>query len=76
MGSQSRESPNFGNFGTPIWESRDKMPFGCGPHGGAYYKVYYKGEGGGFPQVRVVVSLVSSNLPMARISTKNAPIMH
>jgi hypothetical protein len=31
MGPQSRESPNFGNFGTPIWESRDKMPFGCGP---------------------------------------------
>jgi hypothetical protein len=25
------------------------------------HKVYYKGEGGGFPQVRVVVSLVSSS---------------
>jgi hypothetical protein len=25
----------FGSFKTPIWESRDKMPFGCGPHGGA-----------------------------------------
>jgi len=31
MGPQSRKSPNFGNFGTPILESRDKMPFGCGP---------------------------------------------
>jgi hypothetical protein len=20
------------DFGTPIWESQDKMPFGCGPH--------------------------------------------
>jgi len=29
MGAQSCRSPNFGNFGTPKWESRDKMPFGC-----------------------------------------------
>ncbi len=35
MGPQSRKSPNFGNFGTPIWESRDKMSFRCGPHGEA-----------------------------------------
>ncbi len=34
----------------------------------ARHKVYYKGEGGGFPQVRAVVSLVSPNLPMARLS--------
>jgi hypothetical protein len=33
--------------------------------------IYYKGEGGGFPQIRTVVNLVSSNLPMARSSTKN-----
>jgi hypothetical protein len=39
-------------------------------------KVYYKGEGGGFPQVRVMVSLVSPRLPMARFSTKSAPTMH
>jgi hypothetical protein len=32
MDPQSCESPNFGNFGTPTWEFRDKMPFGCGPH--------------------------------------------
>jgi hypothetical protein len=32
---QSRGNPNFGNFGTPIWESQDKMPFGCGPCGEA-----------------------------------------
>ncbi len=38
--------------------------------------VYYKGEGGGFPQVRVVVSLVSPNLPVARPSTKSALTMH
>ncbi len=38
--------------------------------------VYYKGEGGGFPQVWAVVSLVSPSLPMARLNTKSAPTMH
>ncbi len=38
--------------------------------------VYYKGEGGEFPQVRAVVSLVSPSLPMARPSTKSASTMH
>ncbi len=40
------------------------------------HKVYYKGEGGGFPQVRVVVSLMSPSLPMAHPSTKSVPTMH
>ncbi len=31
------------------------------------------GEGGGFPQVRVVVSLVSLKSPVARRSTKGVP---
>jgi hypothetical protein len=29
MGPQSCKSFDFGNFKTPTWESRDKMPFGC-----------------------------------------------
>ncbi len=29
MDPQSCGSPNFGNFGTPTLESRDKMLFGC-----------------------------------------------
>jgi hypothetical protein len=33
-------------------------------------RVYYMGEGGGFPQVRAVVSLVSPRLPMALPSIK------
>jgi hypothetical protein len=33
MGPQSRGSSNLSNFRTPIWESRDKNPFGCGPCG-------------------------------------------
>jgi hypothetical protein len=40
------------------------------------HKVYYKGEGGGFPQFRAVVSLVSLNLLVARPSTKSAQTMH
>jgi hypothetical protein len=37
------------------------------------HKEYYVGEGGGFPQVRVVVSLVSPKLPMACPIAKGAP---
>ncbi len=59
---------------TPIWESWDKMSFGCEPRG--KHKVYYKGEGGGFPQVRAVVSLVSPSLPVACLNTKSASTMH
>ncbi len=40
------------------------------------HKVYYKGEGGGFPQVQAVVSLVSPSLPMVCPNTKSAPTMH
>ncbi len=40
------------------------------------HRVYYKKEGGGFPQVRAKVSLVSSSLPVARLSTKSAQTMH
>jgi len=58
MGSQSHKNPSCENFGTLKWESWDKMSFGCWLHGEAQ-SIYYKGEGGGFPQVQVVVSLVS-----------------
>jgi len=34
---------------------------------------YYMGEGGGFPRVRAVVSLVSPELLVACPSTKDAP---
>jgi hypothetical protein len=40
------------------------------------HRVYYKGEGGGFPQVWAVMSLVSPNLPVIRSSTKSVQIMH
>jgi hypothetical protein len=37
---------------------------------------YYKREGGGFPQVRAMVSLVSLRLPVVRPNTKSAQTMH
>jgi len=40
------------------------------------HKVYYKGEGGGFPQVRAVVSLVSPNCLVVRSNTKSVSTMH
>jgi len=30
MSSQSPESPTWDSFGTPPWESREKVSFGCG----------------------------------------------
>jgi hypothetical protein len=36
----------------------------------AKHRVYYKGEGGGFPQVQVVLNLVSLCLFVARLCTK------
>jgi hypothetical protein len=40
------------------------------------HKAYYKGEGGGFPQVRAMVSLVSPSLPVVRPNTKSVQTMH
>jgi len=42
----------------------------------ANHRKYFNGEGGGFPQVRVVVSLVSLCMPMVRPCTRSAPTMH
>jgi hypothetical protein len=40
------------------------------------HRIYCKGEGGGFPQVRAVVSLVNLSLPMVFPNTKSASTMH
>jgi hypothetical protein len=42
----------------------------------ARHKVYYKGEGGDFPQVWGVVNLVSLSSPVVSLSTKSVPTMH
>jgi len=64
----------MGILGFPFGSPGTKWHLGAGHV--ANHKVYYKGEGGGFPQVWAVVSFVSSNLHVARPSTKNVPIMH
>jgi hypothetical protein len=38
-------------------------------------RVYYMGEGGGFPRIQAVVSFVSLKLLVARLSTKGAPTL-
>jgi hypothetical protein len=43
MMAQSHGSPNRDNFGTALWESRDKEPLGCG-HGGATQRILYGGR--------------------------------
>jgi hypothetical protein len=50
------------------------MSFGCWSR--ANHRIYYKGEVGGFPQVKVVVSLVNLNLPMVCPNTKSVLAMH
>jgi hypothetical protein len=68
------------------------MPFRCGPRGLPFgspetkchldvglmerHIIYYKGEGGGFPQVWTVVNLVSLSLSVVRPNTKSVPIVH
>jgi hypothetical protein len=42
----------------------------------AKHREYYKGEGGAFPQVWAVLSLVGLCLPVAHPCTKSVLIMH
>jgi hypothetical protein len=74
MNAQSLRSPNRDSFGTPLWESHFESP-GEKCHSDAStmerHREYYMGEGGGFPQVRAVVSQVSPRLPVACPNTKS-----
>jgi hypothetical protein len=67
MGFQSYESPNSGTLET-------KWHLGVAPV--ARHREYYKGEGGGFPQVWAMVSLVSSCMLVICPCTKSAQTMH
>jgi hypothetical protein len=74
MGLQSRESPNFENFETAFGSPRTKCHLDMSLM--KRHIIYYKGEGGDFPQVWAVVSIVSPNLPVARPRTKSVQTMH
>jgi hypothetical protein len=75
MSYQSLRSSNRDSFGTvsglPLGSPRTTSHLDVAPM--EWCKVYYMGEGGGFPRVRAVVSQVSPELPVACPSTKSAP---
>jgi hypothetical protein len=61
-------------LGLSTWEIGIKWHLNVGPV--AMHKEYYKVEGDRFPQVRTMMNLVSSCLPMVRPCTKSALTMH
>ncbi len=66
--------PTLGISGLPLGSPGTKCHLGVGPK--VRHKVYHKGEGGDFPQIRAVVSLVSPSSPEARPNTKSVTDVH
>jgi hypothetical protein len=66
--------PTLGISGLPFGSPETKCHLDVGLM--ERHKVYYKGEVDGFPQVWVVMSLVSLSLPVVRPNTKSAQTMH
>jgi hypothetical protein len=60
--------PTLGISRLPLETFETKWHLNVGPV--TRHKVYYKGEGGGFPQVQAILNLVSLWLPVARPCTK------
>jgi hypothetical protein len=60
--------PTLAILGLPFGSLRTKSHLDVGPV--ERHKVYYKGEGGGFPQVRAVASLMSLNCPWFVLTPK------
>jgi hypothetical protein len=75
MSYQSPESPNWDSFKTvsrlPRGSPETKSHLDVAPV--EWRRIYYMGEGDGFPRVRAVVNQVGPKLPMACPSTKGAP---
>jgi hypothetical protein len=42
----------------------------------ANQKEYYKGKGGGFFQIQVVMNFMNMCMPVVRLYIENAPTMH
>ncbi len=61
-------------LGLPFGSFETKWHLGVGLV--AKHKEYYKGEGGGFPQVPAVASLMSPCLPVVHPCTKNVLVTH
>ncbi len=62
-------TPKVAGVSLPTGSPETKCHLGVGPV--AMHKVYYKGEGGGFPLVWALVNSVSPCLPMVRPCTKS-----
>jgi hypothetical protein len=73
-GPKVAEVPTLGILGLPFGSFGTKCHLDVGLV--KRHKVYYKGGGGGFPQVRAVVSLVSPSSPVVRPTTKSVQTMH
>ncbi len=74
MGPKVVTVPPLGISRLPLGSPRTKCHLGVSPV--ARHKVYFKGEGGGFHQVRAMVNLVNPSLPVACLSTKSILTMH
>jgi hypothetical protein len=71
---QSCGSPNLGSFKTPplgVLGQKCHLDVGAAKRRGEYHM----GEGGGFPQVRAMVSLVSLRYPVACFSIKGDALL-
>jgi len=68
MGPKLAGIPILGILRIPLGRSETKCNLDASHV--ARHKVYYKGEGGGFPQVRAVVSLVSPSCPWLILAPK------
>ncbi len=64
----------LGILGLPLRSPGRKCHLGAGPM--ARHRIYYKEEGGGFPQIQAVMSSMSLSLLMVRPSIKSAQSMH
>jgi hypothetical protein len=66
----TQEITTFQNVGSPMTKCHLDVAFVVN------HREYYKGLGGGFPQIQIVVSLVIPYMLVACPCIKNVPTMH
>jgi hypothetical protein len=71
MDAQSPRSPNRDRFGTPLWESQEKVPFGCNLRGRTQSILY--GGRWWLPPSPGRAESSESKLPVACPNTKGVP---
>jgi hypothetical protein len=68
MVHQIAKVPTLAILGLPLGSPGTKSHLDVGPVGS--HRIYYKGEGGGFPQVRAVVSFACLSCPWLALTPK------